>query len=273
MSISPILSSSSASSIMSSVAERLGVSSQDPRVARSKGAGSGCHDAGLVLLEAGVEESVTLVPGRAVLAAAGLQVAAVAGLQETVWVLEVTDLKLEHPDSAHNLRLYRERDEKYHSALQGEVSPVPPGPPVWPSVDLSAPVSGMEPTYPVRSRALHPCVRGLETVLCALEISVPPPPPSLRPPSAELSFSPILNPETPVKPLHRVQVGESLALHVSAWIYHLNCPANPQERTPDHTLCYCARDRFPQGMAPAHNHARTSHKHSPFALCSFHHLP
>lgn len=104
MSISPILSSScSSSSIVSSVTERLGVSTQDPSAAWPKGAGSSRDDPGLVLLQAGLEESVTWVPGRAALPAAGLEVAAVSGLQKSVQVLEVTDLKLEHPNSTHSL--------------------------------------------------------------------------------------------------------------------------------------------------------------------------
>lgn len=227
MSISAILCSTSPS-VVSSVAERLGVSSQDSRVARPKGARSGGDDAGLVLLEAGLEESVTLVPSRAALTAAGLEVAAVPGLQESVRVLEVTDLKLEHPDCTHNLRLYREQDEKKHSVLQVEVSPVSPGPRGSLSSGLPAPISRMEPSYPVRSRALHPCVRGLETVLCALEISVPPlflPPPC--PPSSQTT--PILNPGTPSKPLHRVQVGESVTITSTD-------QTHPHERTLDHHL-------------------------------------
>lgn len=102
MSISPILSSCS-SSIVSSVAERLGISPQDPRAARPEGAGSRGGDPGLVLLEAGMENSVTLVPGRAALAPAGLEVAAVSRLQQSEGVLVVIDLKLEHPDCTHSL--------------------------------------------------------------------------------------------------------------------------------------------------------------------------
>lgn len=89
---------------MSSVVERLGVPAQDPRAARAEGAGSGGVDPGLVLFEAGLEVGVTLVPGRATLVgAAGLQVAAVARQQNSVRVLEVTDLELEHPHGAHSL--------------------------------------------------------------------------------------------------------------------------------------------------------------------------
>lgn len=102
MSISSILSSSTSCNV-SSVAERLGVPAQDPCAARAEGAGSGGVDPGLVLFEASLEESVTLVPGRAALAAAGLQVAAVARQQKSVRVLEVADLELEHPHGAHGL--------------------------------------------------------------------------------------------------------------------------------------------------------------------------
>lgn len=104
VSISPILSSSrSSSSIVSSVTERLGVSTQDPSAARPERAGSSWDDPGLVLLQAGLEESVTWVPGRAALPPAGLEIAAVSGLQKSVRVLEVTDLKLEHPNSTNSL--------------------------------------------------------------------------------------------------------------------------------------------------------------------------
>lgn len=109
MSISSILSSSFSSSCnVSSVAERLGVPAQDPRAGRAEGAGAGGVDPGLVLFEASLEEGVTLVPGRAALAAAGLQVAAVARQQNSVRVLEVADLELEHPHGAHGLA--REQD-------------------------------------------------------------------------------------------------------------------------------------------------------------------
>ena len=121
VSISPIFSSSSSSSsVVSSVAERLGVSTQDPCAAWPEGAGSGWGDPGLVLLEAGQEESVTLVPGRAALSPAALEVAAVFGLQETVWVLEVADLKFEHPRSQNSLSPDREeRDKWLHQVLIG----------------------------------------------------------------------------------------------------------------------------------------------------------
>lgn len=95
---------------MSPVAERLGVPTQDPCAPRPEGAGSGRVDPGLVLFEASLEESVTLIPGRATLAPASLEVAAVSGLQNSVRVLEMTDLELEHPDSAHNLTPEREGD-------------------------------------------------------------------------------------------------------------------------------------------------------------------
>lgn len=111
VSVSPVLSSSG---FVSSVPERQGVSAQDARGAGSEGAGPRGGHPGLVLLEAGVEEGVTLIPGRAALAAAaaaaGLQVAAVSGLQEAVRVVEVTDLELEHPGGAHSLD--RERGQK-----------------------------------------------------------------------------------------------------------------------------------------------------------------
>lgn len=100
MSISVFFSSSS-SSIAS--AEQHGVPTQDPRAPRPKGAGSLWIDPGLVLLETGVEEGVTLVSGRTALPPTGLEVAAVSGLQESMWVLEVPDLELEHADSTCSL--------------------------------------------------------------------------------------------------------------------------------------------------------------------------
>lgn len=104
MSITVFLpSSSSSSSIVSMVLERQGVPSQDPRAPRPKGAGSLRNDAGLVLLQTGVEEGVALVSGRAALPPTGLEVAAVSGLQEAVRVLEVPDLELEHTDSTYSL--------------------------------------------------------------------------------------------------------------------------------------------------------------------------
>ena len=116
--ISPILSSSSSSSssIVSSVVERLGVSTQDPCASRPESAGSSWDDPGLVLLEACLEESVTLVPGWAALPPAGLEVAAVSALQKSVRVLEVTDLELEHPNSPHSLSA--ERGEKSVTILR-----------------------------------------------------------------------------------------------------------------------------------------------------------
>lgn len=103
--ISPIFSSCSSSSpsIVSSMAQRLGVSTQDPCASWPKGAGSSWEDPGLVLLETSLEESVTLVPGWAALPPVGLEVTAVSGLQESVRVLEMTDLELEQPYSTHDL--------------------------------------------------------------------------------------------------------------------------------------------------------------------------
>lgn len=101
MSDSPVLSPSS--SVVPSVTERLGVSTQDPRAAQPEGAGPRWDDPGLVLLEAGLEESVTLIPSRAALPAAGLEVAAVSILQKSEGVLEIMDLKLEHADCTHSL--------------------------------------------------------------------------------------------------------------------------------------------------------------------------
>lgn len=103
VSISLFLSSSSPS-IVSSVAERQGVPTQDSRAARSEGADSCWNDPGLVLLQTGVKEGVTLVSGRAALPPTGLEVAAVSGLQQSVRVLEVPDLELEHADSTYSLR-------------------------------------------------------------------------------------------------------------------------------------------------------------------------
>lgn len=51
-----------------------------------------------------MKEGVTLVSGRTVLPPAGLEVAAVSGLQQPVRVLEVPDLELEHADSTNSLR-------------------------------------------------------------------------------------------------------------------------------------------------------------------------
>lgn len=104
VSIRSILAPFSSSRDVSSVAEQLGVPAQDPRAARAEGAGSGGVDPGLVFFEAGLEVGVTLVPGGATLGATtGLQVAAVTRQQNSVRVLEVTDLELEHPDRAHSL--------------------------------------------------------------------------------------------------------------------------------------------------------------------------
>lgn len=50
-----------------------------------------------------MEESVTLVPGRAALPSASLEVTAVSCLQKSMWVLEMADLELKHPDSTHSL--------------------------------------------------------------------------------------------------------------------------------------------------------------------------
>lgn len=88
MSISVFLSSSSSSIVF----ERQGVPTQDPRGPRPEGAGSLRYDPGLVLLETGAEKGVALVSGRTALPPTGLEVAAVPGLQESVWVLEVPDL-------------------------------------------------------------------------------------------------------------------------------------------------------------------------------------
>lgn len=104
VSIRPIPSSD----IMSSAAGCLRVSAQDPCAAWPEGTWPSGEDPGLVLLEAGLEESVTLVPGRAVLPPNGLEVTAVSSLQEPVWVLEVTDLKFEHPNRTHSLSPERE---------------------------------------------------------------------------------------------------------------------------------------------------------------------
>lgn len=56
-----------------------------------------------------MEKGVTLVPGRAALSPGGQQIAAVSSLQESVWVVEVTDLKLEHPSSTRGLSTEREQ--------------------------------------------------------------------------------------------------------------------------------------------------------------------
>lgn len=90
----------------------------------------------------------------------------------------------------------------------------------------------------------------------------PPPPPSVRP-SAQLSSSPVLNPETPAEPLHRVQVRENITISISA-------------ATPTRTWspsCCGVQGGFPLGMTHAHTqtHARTAHKHTPLALYSSHH--
>ncbi|TNN80415.1 hypothetical protein EYF80_009439 [Liparis tanakae] len=74
------------------------------------------------------------------------------------------------------------RDEKNHSPLQVEVSPGRVTPQAArPRRDLSASVSGIQPSSHVRSRALHPCVRGLGT---ALSPPRSPLPVSVRPPSS-----------------------------------------------------------------------------------------
>lgn len=99
--ISAIFSSSP--SVVASVAQRLGVSPQDPCASWPKGAGSSWDDPGLVLLETRLEESVTLVPGWAALPSVGLEVTAVSSLQKSMWVQETTDLELEHPYSTYSL--------------------------------------------------------------------------------------------------------------------------------------------------------------------------
>lgn len=117
VSVAPILSTSP---LVSSVAKRLGVSTQDPCAACTKGAGSSWGNPGLVLLEASLEESVTLVHGRAALSSTGLEIAAFLRLQVSVWVLKVADLKLEHPDCTHTLSPERaERTERrgLHSCI------------------------------------------------------------------------------------------------------------------------------------------------------------
>lgn len=83
--------------------EGLGVAPQDGGAARPEGAGSGGDDPGLVLLEAGPEEGVTLVRERAALPPGGLEVTALATMQHTMGVLEVTDLQLKHPHCTHSL--------------------------------------------------------------------------------------------------------------------------------------------------------------------------
>lgn len=116
VSITPVLSSSPP--VVSSVVEQLGVSTQDTRTAGTKGAGSSWGDPGLVLLEAGLEESVTLVPGRAVLCSAGLEITAFSCLQTSMWVLKVSDLKLKHPNRTDSLNPERaERRAKERIAL------------------------------------------------------------------------------------------------------------------------------------------------------------
>lgn len=51
-----------------------------------------------------MKEGVALVSGRTVLPPTGLEVTAVSGLQQSVRVLEVPDLELEHADSTNSLR-------------------------------------------------------------------------------------------------------------------------------------------------------------------------
>lgn len=208
-----------------------------------------------------MEESVTLVPGRAALHSAGLEVAAVSVLQDSMWVLEVTDLKLEHPDCSHSLRLYRERHEKNHSPLQVEVSAVSFCPHIWLPVDLSAPVSGIEPRYPVRSCALHPRVREDRGPCCALwrwqcPPSPPPPPPFLRPLSAQLSSSPVLNPRNSRKATSS-RPGRSNHNYLCGFIPK---PAHPHAHSPLLLLLWPGVDFHWEMTRVTKTH--TSHKHT-----------
>ena len=107
--------SSFPSSVVTSMTEGLGVAPQDGGAARPEGAGSGGDDAGLVLLEASLEEGVTLVPERAALPLGGLEVTALPTLQHTMGVLEVTDLELKHPHCTHNLERDRRVRMRYNS--------------------------------------------------------------------------------------------------------------------------------------------------------------
>lgn len=104
------------------------------------------------------------------------------------------------------LRLQRERHENNHSPLQVQVSAVSLRLHVRLPGDLSRSVSGIEPSYPVRSGALHlhhaignravRFGRGGVTLLLPLCVR----------PSAQIGSSPVLNPESPVESLHLVHL-------------------------------------------------------------------
>lgn len=93
---------------MHMVAKRVGVAPEDCRATRPKGACPSGGHAGLVLLQTGPEEGVTLVADGAVLPSVGREVAALSVLQMAQRVLELLDLHLEHAYRTHQLEETRE---------------------------------------------------------------------------------------------------------------------------------------------------------------------
>lgn len=155
--------------------------------------------------------------------------------------------------------MYREREEKNHSPPQVEVSPVPVTARAWPGSDRSTRDSWIEPSKPVRSCALHPCVGGSGNVLCALAACprrVPPLPPSQCPPvRPALLHLRLLNPETHAQPLHCVRVGGTITTRVGL----LRRPA--MRLTPDPPSCGCVL------LVGLLLRASRAHKHTHAALC------
>jgi len=75
-----------------------------------------------------------------------------------------------------------------------------------------------------------PCSPSLRPWIGNRVVSPSLPPPRVRP-SAQLSSSPVLNPETHAEPLHRVRVRETISASVSTWM----CPARAHTHTHTHT--------------------------------------
>lgn len=98
----------SLSSIVRMVPKRVGVAPKDCRAPRPVGAGASGGHTGLVLLQAGPEEGVTLVAGGAVLPPVGREVTALPVLQMAHRVLELLDLYLKHAHRTHQLEERRD---------------------------------------------------------------------------------------------------------------------------------------------------------------------
>lgn len=98
----------SLSSVVRMVAKRVGVAPKHCCASRPKGACPSGGHAGLVLLQTGPEEGVTLVADGAVLPPVGGEVTALPVLQMAQRVLELLDLYLEHAHRTHQLEDTRE---------------------------------------------------------------------------------------------------------------------------------------------------------------------